>query len=677
MTTVLVVDDSGANREVTHSLLDGQGYEVVEAGDGTQALALAQHHRPELVITDVLMPGMDGYELARLLRGDPDTADTAIIFYSGNYDERELRPIADAYHVNSIVTKSSDPQPLLDAVDDVLARAGQSESTLEPPIHGDRQHLQLVNDKLVDTVQRLRGTEQRLRTMVDGAPVGIVVGTDSGEATYANPALATILGVDPDGLLGLGWLACLDPGRREDALAATRRPDAGAVLRLRDDVETPAHGARWLEVQLRCPDDGEGNPAGFVAIVEDVTDSVTAEQQREAEHRRRSQEADWRTDQRMESLRRLAGGAAHDYNNILASVLAHAEFLQEAIADAATVGALDTGRAAAMTADLDSILVGSNRAARLTRQLLLFGHRGPARTASTDLNASLAPEIDILRATLNRSIAVVERLEPGLPPVVADEAHVAEVLRHLASNASDAMPDGGALTIETALIGPDDPVLTVPPRVRDCRHVRLTVRDDGIGMPTDTAEHAVEPFYTNKTRAQASGLGLTTVQGIVNQSGGDLIIDSKPGIGTSVHVILPASGPPAPPPAAAPLVDDHSDETILVVDDEEPIRDLVARILSRAGYRVLCAADAGEAMAVVRAYSEPIHCLLTDLIMPGVPGTELARRLRAERPDLRVVFMSGYAEPLREGTDAGIPLLFKPFTKAALLATVLETAGRR
>jgi signal transduction histidine kinase/CheY-like chemotaxis protein len=430
-------------------------------------------------------------------------------------------------------------------------------------------------------------------------------------------------------------------------------------------------------VQLRCPDDGEGNPAGFVAIVEDVTDSVTAEQQREAEHRRRSQEADWRTDQRMESLRRLAGGAAHDYNNILASVLAHAEFLQEAIADAATVGALDTGRAAAMTADLDSILVGSNRAARLTRQLLLFGHRGPARTASTDLNASLAPEIDILRATLNRSIAVVERLEPGLPPVVADEAHVAEVLRHLASNASDAMPDGGALTIETALIGPDDPVLTVPPRVRDCRHVRLTVRDDGIGMPTDTAEHAVEPFYTNKTRAQASGLGLTTVQGIVNQSGGDLIIDSKPGIGTSVHVILPASGPPAPPPAAAPLVDDHSDETILVVDDEEPIRDLVARILSRAGYRVLCAADAGEAMAVVRAYSEPIHCLLTDLIMPGVPGTELARRLRAERPDLRVVFMSGYAEPLREGTDAGIPLLFKPFTKAALLATVLETAGRR
>jgi CheY-like chemotaxis protein len=378
----------------------------------------------------------------------------------------------------------------------------------------------------------------------------------------------------------------------------------------------------------------------------------------------------------MESLRRLAGGAAHDYNNILASVLAHAEFLQEAITDAVAAGALDGGRATGMSADLDSILVASNRAARLTRQLLLFGHRGPPRTASTDVNASLTPEIDVLRATLNRSITVTARLAPGLPPVLADEAHVAEILRHLAGNASDALTGGGEVVIETALVCPDDPALPVPPRVTDCTHVRLTVRDNGVGMPAEVVEHAIEPFYSNKARAQASGLGLTTVQGLVNQSGGDLIIESTPGVGTSVHVVLPTTGPP--PPTAAPAgAGDHSDETVLVVDDEEPIRDLVGRILSRAGYRVLTAGDATEAVAVMQAHVGPIHCLLTDLVMPGVPGTELARRLRSERPDLRVVFMSGYAEPLRDGTDAGIPLLFKPFTKAALLATVRDTAARR
>ncbi len=672
MTTVLVVDDSVANRQVIHDLLDISGYEVLEAAGGEDALVLAHRERPQVVVTDVLMPGMDGYELVRLLREDPDTADVGVVFYSGNYDERELRPIADAYDIDQIVTKSSDPQPLLDAVDAVVSHAATvPNGSTEPRAHTDRDHLRLVNHKLVETVQRLKDSEQRFQAIVESAPVGIVVGTSTGQATYANPAMAAIMRASADDLLDRGWLNCLAPEHHQQALAMLAEPGPATTPRYRDQVSGADRSPQWLDVQLRLTDDGNGTPTGFIAIVEDVTPVVEAEGRRDVEHQRRTQEADWRTSQRMESLRRFAGGAAHDFNNILAIVLAHGEILRETITEVLQSDHLDPQHAKNMTSDLDSILHAADRAAHLTRQLLYFGQRGPAQAAATDINAALEPEIELVCATLRRSITVEPHLAPDLPPVLAVPAQIAQVLRHLASNAADAMPDGGVLRIETTLDVNGSPLPEVL-RTGNGKCVRLTVRDTGHGMTPDEVEHAIEPFYTTKSRAQTSGLGLTTVQGIANQSGGDLIIESQPGKGTAVHVILPAT---AVPISRAPVVAtagarSGGDETVLVVDDEQQIRTIVDRILTAAGYHVLTAADGAQALDLAHRHPGPIHCLLTDLVMPGMPGTELGRRLAEERPDLSILYMSGYAEPLNDRVQNAIPLLTKPFTKATLLAAL-------
>ncbi|MBL7256090.1 response regulator [Actinoplanes sp. LDG1-01] len=355
--------------------------------------------------------------------------------------------------------------------------------------------------------------------------------------------------------------------------------------------------------------------------------------------------------QRLESLGQLAGGVAHDFNNILGVIVNYASFVvEEAESERPDVQMI--------AADARQVIRAGERATHLTHQLLAFARREVVRPERLDLNEFVAGLEETLRRTIGERVALIVRPGAGLPPVHCDPAQIEQLLVNLAHNARDAMPAGGNLVIDT---GCDD------------GRVRLRVSDSGRGMSADVADRAFEPFFTTKPSGEATGLGLAMVYGIVTQAGGEVGISSSPGLGTTVTVLLPPALGDSARVVADPIITDGRGETLLVVDDEAGLRDVAGRILSGAGYRVIAAEGGTEALALAARHEGSIDLLLSDVVMPGMLGKDLAERLVIARPDTRVLYMSGYAQPVlhSEGTlEPGVALLEKPFTADDLLTAV-------
>ncbi len=677
MATVLVVDDVAANRELVTMLLGYRGHDVIEARDGSSALDLARSRHPDIVVSDVLMPGVDGLELVHRLRCDEDStvARAPVIFYTANYLEPETRPVAEACGVSRFVLRSADPRELLDAVDEVL-REGPVDVTVRSPAEFARAHTQTVNAKLLDNVRVLRRTERRFEAMAVASPVGIVMLDDDGAVTYVNPRLTEITGRTAAELAGHGWLVCLDPDVHTEALDVVRlRTTEPVEHRYRTRITHTDGRPRWLRVHLRPLRDAEAELIGAIVMVDDVTDVVAAEERAAAESRCRQEEARLRDAERLDSLRRVAGGMAHDFNNLLGSMLGFLQLGIESIAEQRTAGRIDPETVDALLEDLGQVAKGGERAARLTGQLLSFGRREIQQPERVDLGTYLREVEPDLASSVGEG--VVLDLRPATVPAVSiDAAALGRLLHILVQNASEAMPVGGSVTIELA---------TTP---GDAAAVTLAVTDTGSGMTEEVSRRAFEPFFSTRTGNRSAGLGLSTAHGIVTQAGGEITISSVEGAGTTVVVSLPvAEGPVLPvaapgPPAAAVDADGSDNRTILLVDDEEDLREVTARFIMKAGYQVLTAADGATALRVAEDCPGRIHCLVTDVVMPGMDGRQLAHRFLEVRPDAKVVFISGYAEALIDEQGRSLEpngvVVGKPYSSGELreaIASVLAVAS--
>jgi PAS domain S-box-containing protein len=506
------------------------------------------------------------------------------------------------------------------------------------------------------------------------APDAIVGIDQSGEIALVNQQAERLFGYSREQLLGQAVEKLLPERFRKQHLShresyfedpRTRSMGAGHELygRRSDGTEFPA------EISLSSIDPG-GQPMG-IAAVRDMTDRVDAEREKQALISEMQREKQSEQASRLESVGQLAGGVAHDFNNLLGVILNYADFIAEEI-----------GEESPAHEDVKEIRRAAERATQLTRQLLIFSRRDVVKPQPINLNDSVREMERLLRRTIGEHIELAVKFGSDLPAVMADPGQLEQVLVNLALNARDAMPQGGRLRIETATIEADDDFLDDNPDLRPGRYVKLTVADTGTGMEEETLRRVFEPFFSTKPKGEGTGLGLATVYGIVRGARGAISIHSELGEGTAFTVHLPA---------VDAAVSDHSEadggdgpsgsgERILVVEDEDAVRTLANRILSRAGYEVIAVSRAREAVDLLENGGAGYALLLTDVVMPEMRGVELVQVAKAVAPELPILMMSGYSTPMAEDERKkidSIPLLEKPFSGSALLTEVRDLLDPR
>ncbi len=469
------------------------------------------------------------------------------------------------------------------------------------------------------------------------------------------PGLCALLGTSEEELLGAAVGAVIHPDHLAHAETQRRRLVGGDARSA--DLETRFvrrdGRAVWVYLNSSVVQDATGAPLYLLTYLRDVTERKTLEEQ-------------LRQAQKMEAVGQLAGGIAHDFNNLLTAIIGSGELLLRELdpADPARLDLIEINRAA-------------HRAAGLTRQLLAFSRKQVLQPRLLKVNDVVTELTALLRRVIGEHVELRLDLEPALGPVLADPGQLEQVITNLAVNGRDAMPDGGVLTIRTGNLD-DGPVSGSGPEGDLLGpHVALAVSDTGIGMDERTRARLFEPFFTTKEMGRGTGLGLATVYGIVRQSGGQIRVHTQPNQGTTFTVYLPrAEGVPAAAgETAAGAEAPGGTGTVLVVEDEESVRSLACRVLRGKGYRVIEAASADVALALLGADPGPVDLLLTDVVMPGISGPVLAQRLIRQYPRLRVLYMSGYAEEAieRRGTlPAGGELLEKPFTGDQLARRVRQ-----
>jgi len=592
----------------------------------------------DVIIADYSMPGFTALDGLRILQ--QSGLDLPFILVSGTAGE-ETAVAAMKAGAHDYLTK------------DALAR-------LAPAVERELREAAVRRERH-QALAALAESERRYRTLFDQAGDIVFVVSRQGRFLDVNRTTCERLGYSREELLRMGPAEINAAPFRDDVARRIQRIfEQGSLL---FETELLHRDGRRIPVEVHsCVTEYDRQPA-ILSVVRDLTE-------------RRRLEEQLRQAQKMEAMGRLAGGVAHDFNNLLTVISGYTNLALRRLAPDDS-----------LRGDLSRILDATERAATLTRQLLAFSRRGSWQPVRLDLNRVIKDFLKMLERMIGEDVRTVVQLAPDLHPLLGDPGHLEQVLMNLAVNARDAMPTGGQLVIATAntrLEHADVSRLGCDLQPGD--YVQLTVSDDGVGMDEETRRHVFEPFFTTKPAGKGTGLGLAVVFGIVTQHGGHIAVDSQSGRGTTFRIYLPACQSPAEEQmqAAAQAAGESAGalagtETVLLAEDEESIRSLMQLALEGYGYRVLAADSAGQALQLVRTRRERVALLVSDVVMPDMSGPALYDALRAEVPQLKVLFLSGYSsERLREhGLPAEATLLSKPFGLLDLVRKVRQVLDTR
>jgi two-component system cell cycle sensor histidine kinase/response regulator CckA len=613
MPRLLIVDDEPMVLDVLRRLLVEPEREVEVASGPEGALEIAGRFPIDVALVDKNLLGASGLELSRKLKAlQPELEVILITGYAS------LETAVEAVQIGAF-------DYLTKPIDDYASLSLKVQSAIE------KSRLRRNERALIE---RLKEAEVRYRSLVEAAPDAVLVHDSQGHIRDVNTAASSLYGIPASELckMRVDELGPRAQGRQKHRKKSGEEffADVSSTLFTLNGEELRVHSVR------------------------DATDLVRAERERGLLEDR------LRVAQKMEAVGRLAGGVAHDFNNLLAVISAHAEFLD---------GQLGKGHAS--SPEVEGISKAAHRGAALTRQLLLFSRHKPVAHDVIDVNQAVTDVQRLLTRVLGETVQLVASSNPELWSVRADPDQIGQVLINLAVNARDAMPKGGRIRMSSENVRIEANRVLRGGDLAAGRYVCLAIEDCGIGMTDEVLARLFEPFFTTKETGKGTGLGLATVYGIVKSAGGAIDVDSKPGAGTTFRVFLPAAEEQHTQAGRAqPSPERGRGETILVVEDEDPLRALVRRILVTNGYSVLEARDGEDGLRRSGEHQGPIHLLLTDIVMPQMTGGELAQRLGTSRPDLRVLFMTGYTEHAVVASANGSALLNKPFSTMALLGHV-------
>jgi PAS domain S-box-containing protein len=500
-------------------------------------------------------------------------------------------------------------------------------------------------------------------SILENALYGVALIDNGGQYIYINPEFTNITGYTlQDTPTGKDWFrkAFPDPRDREGMIQLWEEDRSkGNVMNREFGITCKDGRMREIEIRYTFLKDGRA-----VIVLHDVTE------QKLAEEKMRSLQEQLRQSQKMEAIGRLAGGIAHDFNNLLTIIKGYSQ-----------LSLIELKEDTPLKGNIVHIHTATDRAADLVRQLLAFSRRQIMEMKVWDLNTILTNLHNMLRRLIGEDIELVTLLAEDLGRVRTDLGWIEQAIMNLAVNARDAMPSGGRLTIETGNAELDEAYVSGRIGVKPGRYVVLSVSDTGIGMTPEVREKLFEPFFSTKEKDKGTGLGLSTVYGIVKQSDGDIWVYSEPGKGSTFKIYLPRVDEPLEERREKVLGDEllRGSETILLVEDEEEVRKLAARVLERQGYKILAARDGEEALVLSKHHQGPIHLMLTDVVMPGMNGHEVAKRLESFHPKMKVLYMSGYTDNaivLHGVLVKGVNYIQKPFTVDALTKKVREVLGQ-
>lgn len=676
---ILIVDDKAENIEYLRALFVSQGNQVITARHGAEALIKARQDMPDLIISDLLMPVMDGYTLLRHWKADQSLRGVPFIVYTATYTEEQDERLALNLGADAFILKPAEPEVFLQAVGKVRLRDPAPPSQDQPPPSADDPALlRVYSETLIrkleektlqleetnralqrDITERqriesnLRESEERFRGTFEQAAVGIAHVGIEGRFLRVNDKLCEITGYSREELL---WRTFSDLTMPEDqqlgakarqkVLAGEETSYALEKRYLRKDGT-----AYWVSIITTLLRNDEGEPKYFISVISDITE------------RKNLQEQLFRA-QRLESIGTLAGGIAHDLNNILAPITMGVELLRLNPTSDKAAGLIE------------NIERSARRGADLVKQVLLFA-RGFEGTRVAIRPKSLVREVEAFIAnTFPKNIRFVAGIPLDVWPVQGDATQLHQVLLNLCVNARDAMPAGGELHIRLSNLEIDEQYAAMDQTLNPGRYVAIEIQDTGVGMERETLDRIYEPFFTTKPKGKGTGLGLSTVLGIVRGHQGVIEVSSQAGSGTKFRVLLPALADDTPGnqiagDGATPTRGEG--ETVLLVDDDSTVQAITRQTLEAFGYRVITADDGAQAMAQFAMHAAEVALVLTDMVMPVMDGKALIPALRRLKPDARIIVTSGFSADLSDERLLELKVrhyLAKPYSASTLLKVV-------
>jgi PAS domain S-box-containing protein len=631
---ILVVEDEVIVAKDLQNELKSLGYEVLAiAASGEEALDKAAAGHPSLALMDIRLKGkMDGVDAAQEMRR---RFNIPVVFLTAYADEGTLQraKIAEPY---GYLLKPFERRELRTSIETALHK------------HKMERKLQLK--------------EQWLTSVLWSIGEAVLVADKGGVVTFINPVAELLTGWNRREAVGMPLAAVLrlaGPDQQTVEHPIVRVLRDGEVVHIGEDFDLLTKGGQSVQIEDSAAPlkDASGGIRGAVVVFSDASG-------------RRAYDEELLRTNKMEAVRRVAGGMAHDFNNLLSVITGYSEFL---------LGQFEESDP--LRKHLDKIRRAGERATTLTRQLLVLGSRQLLQPEVLDLKTVLSEMEMMLRLLAGQQVDLAIKIAPELGSIKADPKQIEQIVMNLSLNALDAMPGGGKLTIEAFNKSLDRAYAGRHAGVAPGEYVMLTVTDTGCGMDAEVKSHLFEPFFTTKDAARGTGMDLPAVYGIVRQSGGHIDVESEPGKGSAFMIAFPrVEEATAERGAASGLIEmPRRPETILLVEDEEGVRSLLRKMLRKKGYTVLDARDGGEALFVSKEHQGPIHLLLTDVVMPKVNGWELAKRLAPLRPEMKVLFMSGYTDDAivrHSMADVDTSFIQKPFTPDGLVEKVGELLVR-